>query len=94
MRPWKRPKLFYSKYLLILFSVSHGVVANEVRVYNWSDYIAQAVIEEFEDETGIEVIYDVGRMLAVALVSNKSLMFLQLFCILRLEYCFGTICNC
>ena len=59
MRPWKRPKLFYSKYLLILFSVSHGVVANEVRVYNWSDYIAQAVIEEFESETGIKVIYDV-----------------------------------
>ena len=59
MRPWKRPKLFYSKYLLILLSVSHGVLANEVRVYNWSDYIAQAVIEEFEDETGIEVIYDV-----------------------------------
>ena len=28
-------------------------------MYNWSDYIAQAVIEEFEDETGIEVIYDV-----------------------------------
>ena len=59
MRYWKKCKSFYSKYLFIVFYVSFGIDANEVRVYNWSDYIAQPVIEEFESETGIKVIYDV-----------------------------------
>ena len=30
-----------------------------VNVYNWSDYIDQAVIDEFTKETGIKVVYDV-----------------------------------
>ncbi|WP_187430697.1 Putrescine-binding periplasmic protein SpuD [Roseobacter fucihabitans] len=34
-------------------------VADEVRVYNWSDYIDEALLEKFEQETGIELIYDV-----------------------------------
>jgi len=33
--------------------------AEEVRVYNWSDYIDEALLEKFEQETGIELIYDV-----------------------------------
>ncbi len=33
--------------------------ADEVRVYNWSDYIDEALLEKFEAETGIELIYDV-----------------------------------
>lgn len=33
--------------------------AEEVRVYNWSDYIDEALLEKFETETGIELIYDV-----------------------------------
>ncbi|WP_299968584.1 polyamine ABC transporter substrate-binding protein [uncultured Roseobacter sp.] len=33
--------------------------ADEVRVYNWSDYIDEALLEKFEQETGIELIYDV-----------------------------------
>ena len=33
--------------------------AEEVRVYNWSDYIDQSVIDQFEESTGIKVIYDV-----------------------------------
>lgn len=33
--------------------------AEELRVYNWSDYIAEDTIEKFEAETGIKVIYDV-----------------------------------
>ena len=33
--------------------------AEEVRVYNWSDYIDEALLEKFEAETGIELIYDV-----------------------------------
>ncbi|MEM1039288.1 MAG: polyamine ABC transporter substrate-binding protein [Pseudomonadota bacterium] len=30
-----------------------------VNVYNWSDYIDEAIIKEFEAETGIKVVYDV-----------------------------------
>ncbi len=33
--------------------------AEEVRVYNWSDYIDEALLEKFTAETGIELIYDV-----------------------------------
>ncbi|KZM51752.1 spermidine/putrescine ABC transporter substrate-binding protein [Labrenzia sp. OB1] len=31
----------------------------EVRVYNWSDYIDESILEDFTKETGIEVVYDV-----------------------------------
>lgn len=34
-------------------------LADEVRVYNWSDYIDEALLERFETETGIDLIYDV-----------------------------------
>jgi putrescine transport system substrate-binding protein len=33
--------------------------ANEVRVYNWSDYIDEDLLSKFEAETGIKLIYDV-----------------------------------
>lgn len=33
--------------------------AEEVRVYNWSDYIDEALLEKFETETGLTLIYDV-----------------------------------
>ncbi|SDH86205.1 polyamine ABC transporter substrate-binding protein [Alloyangia pacifica] len=33
--------------------------AEEVRVYNWSDYIDESLLEKFEAETGIDLIYDV-----------------------------------
>ncbi|MBT8415453.1 MAG: polyamine ABC transporter substrate-binding protein [Boseongicola sp.] len=36
-----------------------AAVADEVRVYNWSDYIDEGLLEKFEAETGIELIYDV-----------------------------------
>lgn len=31
---------------------------NELYVYNWGEYIDESVIEEFEEETGISVVYD------------------------------------
>ena len=34
-------------------------IAEEVRVYNWSDYIDEELLTKFEEETGIELIYDV-----------------------------------
>ncbi len=33
--------------------------AEEVRVYNWSDYIDEELLSKFEQETGIDLIYDV-----------------------------------
>ena len=36
-----------------------AALAEEVRVYNWSDYIDEALLEKFEAETGIDLIYDV-----------------------------------
>ena len=36
-----------------------SVQADEVRVYNWSDYIDEELLTKFEEETGLELIYDV-----------------------------------
>ena len=36
-----------------------AALAEEVRVYNWSDYIDEALLEKFEQETGLDLIYDV-----------------------------------
>ena len=33
--------------------------AEEVRVYNWSDYIDEELLTKFQEETGYELIYDV-----------------------------------
>ena len=33
-------------------------VSNELYVYNWGEYIDESVIEDFEKETGIHVVYD------------------------------------
>ena len=33
--------------------------AEEVHVYNWSDYIDESLLGKFEEETGIKLIYDV-----------------------------------
>lgn len=36
-----------------------AAMAEEVRVYNWSDYIDEGLLAKFTEETGIELIYDV-----------------------------------
>ncbi len=36
-----------------------ALMAEEVRVYNWSDYIDEELLTKFEAETGIDLIYDV-----------------------------------
>ncbi len=36
-----------------------AATAEEVRVYNWSDYIDEALLAKFEEETKIKLIYDV-----------------------------------
>ncbi len=36
-----------------------SALADEVRVYNWSDYIDEDLLSKFEEETGLTLIYDV-----------------------------------
>ncbi len=46
-----------------------------VRVYNWSDYIAEDTLANFEKETGIRVIYDVfdsNEVVEAKLLSGRS----------------------
>ena len=38
---------------------SGGKEDNKLNVYNWGEYIDEDVISQFEDETGIQVVYDV-----------------------------------
>jgi putrescine transport system substrate-binding protein len=49
--------------------------AQELRVYNWSDYIAEDTIEKFTKETGIKVTYDVydsNEVLEAKLLAGNS----------------------
>lgn len=46
-----------------------------VQVYNWSDYIADSVLERFQTETGIRVVYDVydsNEILEAKLLAGRS----------------------
>ncbi|HKL46359.1 MAG TPA: polyamine ABC transporter substrate-binding protein [Roseovarius sp.] len=36
-----------------------SATAQEVRVYNWSDYIDEDLLAKFEEETGLDLVYDV-----------------------------------
>ncbi|MDA5557414.1 polyamine ABC transporter substrate-binding protein [Shimia sp. MMG029] len=45
--------------LTATLALTTAALAEEVRVYNWSDYIDEALLEKFESETGIKLIYDV-----------------------------------
>ncbi|WP_238366766.1 polyamine ABC transporter substrate-binding protein [Mesobacterium pallidum] len=50
-------KLITATAALALAAASAG--AEEVRVYNWSDYIDEELLAKFEAETGYELVYDV-----------------------------------
>lgn len=45
--------------LATLLLSTTAAMAEEVRVYNWSDYIDEGLLAKFTEETGIELIYDV-----------------------------------
>ena len=52
-----------------------AVSAEEVRVYNWSDYIDEELLTQFEEETGIDLIYDVfdsNEVLETKMLSGGS----------------------
>ncbi len=44
---------------LIASLTASAAFGEEVRVYNWSDYIDEELLEKFEQETGYDLIYDV-----------------------------------
>jgi len=49
--------------------------AEELRVYNWSDYIDEALLEKFEQETGIDLTYDVfdsNELLETKMLAGSS----------------------
>ena len=55
--------------------IAGTATAEEVRVYNWSDYIDEELLEQFEAETGIELIYDVfdsNELLETKMLSGGS----------------------
>jgi putrescine transport system substrate-binding protein len=43
----------------VLAITAASAMAEEVRVYNWSDYIDEELLTKFEEETGLELVYDV-----------------------------------
>jgi len=52
-----------------------AAMAQEVRVYNWSDYIDESLLAKFEEETGIKLIYDVfdsNEVLETKMLSGGS----------------------
>lgn len=55
--------------------VAGSAMAEEVRVYNWSDYIDESLLEKFKTETGIDLVYDVfdsNELLETKLLSGGS----------------------
>ncbi len=55
--------------------IAGAAAADEVRVYNWSDYIDEALLEKFEAETGLDLVYDVfdsNEVLETKMLSGGS----------------------
>ena len=68
-------KVSYTLPVLALGLAATAATAEEVRVYNWSDYIDEALLEQFEAETGIDLIYDVfdsNEVLETKLLAGSS----------------------
>ena len=43
--------------LWVVANAALGVEEKTLYVYNWSEYLPEAVLEQFEQETGIKVVY-------------------------------------
>ncbi|WP_426434399.1 polyamine ABC transporter substrate-binding protein [Bradyrhizobium genosp. P] len=60
---------------VLLFSFSAGAEERTVNFYNWSNYMAPGVLEDFTKETGIKVVYDTfdaNETLETRLLAGKS----------------------
>ncbi len=61
--------------LALLSACSEKEEEKIVNVYNWSDYIDEEILKEFEKETGIKVVYDVfdsNDVLETKLLAGKT----------------------
>lgn len=68
-------KLFHSLLPALLLTGATVASAEELHIYNWSDYIAEDTIENFEQQTGIDVIYDVydaNEVMEAKLLAGRS----------------------
>ena len=64
-----------SLWLSPLLSLPAGAQQRTVNFYNWSNYIAPGVLEDFTRETGIKVVYDTfdaNETLETRLLAGKS----------------------
>ena len=60
---------------LLCAAAAHGADSKVLNIYNWSDYIAEDTIKNFEKETGIKVRYDTydnNEILHAKLVAGKT----------------------
>lgn len=60
---------------LVMGVIQAGAAQPVLHVYNWSDYIDASIIEDFEKETGIKVVYDVydsNDILETKLLAGKT----------------------
>jgi putrescine transport system substrate-binding protein len=67
-----------ARWTLALLLLAGPALAQEqkiLNVYNWSDYISDEALEDFEKQTGIKVVYDTfdsNEMLEAKLMAGKS----------------------
>jgi putrescine transport system substrate-binding protein len=60
---------------VLAFASAAFAADREVRVFNWSDYIDESILEDFTKETGIKVTYDVfdsNEVLETKLLAGKT----------------------
>ena len=68
-------KLITSLSTIALCVAVQSASAEEVRIYNWSDYIDEELLAKFEAETGINLVYDVfdsNEVLETKLLAGSS----------------------
>ncbi len=51
-------KIVIVTFILVALLTSCSEKENELYIYNWGDYIDESIIESFEEETGIKVVYE------------------------------------
>ncbi|PPC75671.1 spermidine/putrescine ABC transporter substrate-binding protein [Pokkaliibacter plantistimulans] len=71
----KFPRLTLAALALVTAATAHADDAKTLHIYNWSDYIAEDTLSNFEKETGIKVVYDVfdsNEMLEAKVLSGKT----------------------
>ncbi|WP_078118150.1 polyamine ABC transporter substrate-binding protein [Thiosocius teredinicola] len=67
--------LLLGSLVLAIFAGDAAAEEAKLNIYNWSDYITNEVLEEFQKETGIKVVYDVydsNEVLEAKLLAGHS----------------------